>query len=316
MDIPSVDLILPHVEHDSVCLPLSINTVSRYWDIRIPEGELKKAEERYPDPSGRILIEGIELAERHGLRCVVLRSDIHGLKQSLDAGIPPIVMLPGLYDTVQHASVISGYDDAEGVIFHHIPQAGEDGLQVGAIPQEQFERLWSEESHFMILLAPEQVLNTLRLDPGESDRMCLDSERAGALGDSTTASKLLESAIKQDGDNPVAHLLYGSALNESGSDSCVAQYERCIKLNPWCFLAYRGLGNHYLKTGRYDLAEKAYTQAITINPTRYGTIYKNRAISRMKQDRNKEAKSDLELYLERMPQAPDGKAIRDAIEQL
>ena len=69
--------------------------------------------------NGSILIEGINLAERHGLSSLIIHSSIPELKQVIDMGIPPIVILPGLHDVVQHASIISGYDDKEKTIFHY-----------------------------------------------------------------------------------------------------------------------------------------------------------------------------------------------------
>ncbi len=75
-------------------------------------------------------------------------------------GIPPIVILPGLYETVQHASVISGYDDTEKTILHYIPQQD----QIGAIPEKQFDKLWEEDGRLVILLATPDIIDTIRLD--------------------------------------------------------------------------------------------------------------------------------------------------------
>jgi tetratricopeptide (TPR) repeat protein len=93
-------------------------------------------------------------------------------------------------------------------------------------------------------------------------------------------------------------------------------YERAIKLNPKYYLAYRGLGNYYLKKKDYLLAETNYTKAIEINPLRFGPIYKNRAVARMQLNNNADAKDDLIKYLEQTPGAQDRKSIQDAISQL
>ncbi len=81
-------------------------------------------------------------------------------------------------------------------------------------------------------------------------------------------------------------------------------------------LAYRGLGNHYLKTKNFSLAEEYYSEAININPSRFGPIYKNRAISRMNLGNNQGAKEDLAKYLEQMPSADDRMNIEEAMAQL
>jgi tetratricopeptide (TPR) repeat protein len=104
--------------------------------------------------------------------------------------------------------------------------------------------------------------------------------------------------------------------NESGSDQAVFCYEKAIKLNPKYYLAYRGLGNYYLKKKDYSLAEAYYSKAIDINPLRFGPIYKNRAIARMQLGNNQGAKEDLVKYLGQTPSAEDRKSIEEVINQL
>ena len=112
------ELVLPPIsDDDNICLPLSVNAVAKYWNIDLPIAEANEIVSKYVGMNGSILIEGINLAERHGLSSLILHSSITELKQAIDMGIPPIVILPGLHDVVQHASVISGYDDNEKTIF-------------------------------------------------------------------------------------------------------------------------------------------------------------------------------------------------------
>ena len=42
---------------------------------------------------------------------------------------------------IQHASVISGYDDKEKTIFHYVPEQkpSEEGIQVGVIPEKDLK---------------------------------------------------------------------------------------------------------------------------------------------------------------------------------
>ena len=116
------ELILPPIsDNDNICLPLSVNAVAKYWNINLPMTEANEIASKYVGMNGSILIEGINLAERHGLSSLVLHSSITELKHVIDMGIPPIVILPGLHDMVQHASVISGYDDREKTIIHYVP---------------------------------------------------------------------------------------------------------------------------------------------------------------------------------------------------
>jgi tetratricopeptide (TPR) repeat protein len=264
---------------------------------------------------GSILIEGIELAERHGLGSLILHSTLSELKKVIDMGIPPIVILPGLFETVQHASVISGYDEKEKSIIHYMPQPD----QIGVIPEKQFDKLWEEDGRLMILLAPSDIISKIKTDnkaKEKSNRLCFVSEKLNLQSRQEEAIKTLREAITIDGSNSTALCLLGGIYNEKNMQECIQYYEQSIKHNNSCYLAYRGLGNYYLKTKQYDKADSYYTNAIKINPTRFGPIYKNRGIARLEQNKKKEAKEDFENYLKYMPNAKDKESIMQAIKEL
>ena len=42
------DLILPPVSEDNICLPLSINAVSQYWDVNLPMASAVEIAKKYP----------------------------------------------------------------------------------------------------------------------------------------------------------------------------------------------------------------------------------------------------------------------------
>ncbi len=309
------ELLLPQVTEENICLPLAISAVSKYWNVNLPLSEAKEIAKKYPNMRGSILIEGIELAQRHGLGSLILHSSISELKKIIDMGIPPIVILPGLYETVQHASVISGYDDTEKTILHYIPQQD----QIGAIPEKQFEKLWEEDGRLVILLATPDVIDTIRVENKsreKSNRLCFVSEKLNLQGSQDDAINALKEAITLDANNSTALCLLGGIYNEKNLSECVQFYEKSIQANKRCYLAYRGLGNYYLKTKQYDKADSYYSAAIEINPSRFGPIYKNRGLVRMSQNKNKEAKQDFEDYLKYSPNAKDKDSIVQAIKEM
>lgn len=309
------ELLLPQVTEENICLPLAISAVSKYWNVNLPLSEAKEIAKKYPNVRGSILIEGIELAERHGLGSLILHSTISELKKIIDMGIPPIVILPGLYETVQHASVISGYDESEKTIIHYIPQQD----QIGAIPEKQFEKLWQEDGYLVILLAPPDIISTIRVEnksKEKSNRLCFVSEKLNLQGKHDDAVKSLKEAVTLDASNSTALCLLGGIYNENNTQECVGFYEKSIEANKKCYLAYRGLGNYYLKTKQYDKADTYYTEAIKINDSRFGPIYKNRGIVKMSQNKNKEAKQDFENYLKYTPNAKDRDNILQALKEM
>ncbi len=313
-------LLLPLVEEENICLPLPINVVSRYWNIELPMAEAVESAKKYSDFNGSIMIEGIELAERHGLSSKIVHSSLSELKMIIDAGIPPIVILPGIPEITQHASVITGYNEEEKTILHYIQKGNQEGeQQEGAIPQDIFDREWSEEGRLLIIMAPSDTLSGIVLENNSQDksnRLCFNSEKLNILKNTNEALAALKQAIELDSNNSTALHLYASMLNQQNSLDCVSFYERSLKINNKSYLTFNGLGNFYLKTNQFEKAENSYSKAIEINPKRSAKIYKNRAYLREKQNKNSDAKEDLKSYLKYFPKAPDRGIIEQAIREI
>ena len=320
MDEEDHQLLLPLVEDENICLPLPINVVSRYWNVELPMAEAIDSARKYSDFNGSIIIEGIELAERHGLSCKIVHSSLNELKKIIDSGIPPIVILPGIPEITQHASVITGYDEDEKTILHYIQKGNQEGeQQEGAIPQEIFDREWSEEGKLMIIISPPDILSKISLEndsQNKSNRLCFESEKQNILQNYTEALSSLKESIELDSNNSTALHLYATMLNQQNSTECISFYEQSFKINARSYLTFNGLGNFYLKTNEFEKAEKFYTKAIEINPKRSAKIYKNRAYLREKLNKNSDAKDDLKSYLKYFPKAPDRGIIEQAIREI
>ncbi|MEC8529342.1 MAG: hypothetical protein VXY27_00355 [Thermoproteota archaeon] len=318
---PEHELVLPPIsDTDNICLPLSVNAVAKYWNIDLPISEANEIASKYAGMNGSILIEGINLAERHGLSSLILHSTLQELKQVIDMGIPPIVILPGLHDVVQHASIISGYDDNEKTIFHYVPEQkpSEEGIQVGVIPEKRFEKLWSEDGCLMVLLGPSDIISALKSDESKvkSNRLCFESERLSLQKQTQETIDSLKKAVELNPDNSTALCLLGGVLNEQSNPDCVSYYEKSLEKNKNCYLAYRGLGNFYLKNQQFDKSEKNYTHAIEINDNRFGPIYKNRGYVRQQQNKMNEAKEDYQSYIKFTPNAKDRGMIERALNEM
>ena len=308
---PDHSITLPLVSkgEESARLALAINVVAKYW------GEDLAPKMQAPMPKVPLLIDGIELAERHGFACYIYRGSLRDLKKRIDQGVPPIVITPGIQDVAQHATVVSGYDLEERRILTYVPEPD----TVGAVPEQKFELDWEQDDMTTIVLIPADMKELLKNDElkfAKSNRICFEAERLRQAGKAGEATEKLYEATEIDPENAGAWSQLAGVYNEHGAEQAVMCYEHAIKLNPKYYLAYRGLGNYYLKKKDYPLAESYYTKAIEINATRYGPIYKNRAVARMQLNNNTGAKDDLEKYLEQTPGAQDSKSIQDAISQL
>jgi len=270
---------------------------------------------KYPGMKGSIMMEGIELAEKHGFTSFIYRGSMKDLKKRIDQGIPPIVILPGIHETVQHATIASGYDSEERRILTYIPEPD----TIGAIPENKFEQDWEQDDMITLVLVPNDMKDIFKDENfkfSKSNRICFEAEKLRQQGKINEAIAELQSAVKLDNDNPQGWCLLAGIYNETNSKEAVTCYEKTIALNAKYFLAYRGLGNYYLKNKDYMKAEEYYTKAISINQSRFGPIYKNRALARIQLENNSGAKEDLLKYIEQTPNALDKKSIEDAISQL
>jgi TPR repeat/Tetratricopeptide repeat len=305
-----ISLPLVSKDEESGRLPLVINVVVKYWGEDIAPQKAASARER-----GDAMIHGIERAESRGFASYIYKSSLKDLKKRIDQGIPPIVIMPGIQGTVQHAMVVSGYNSEERRILTYIPEPD----TVGAIPESKFDWDWEQDDMTAIVIIPSDMKDLLGNDNlkfSKSNRICFEAEGLRQEGKVNEAIESLRKATEIDSSNAQAWGLLGGIYNETNSNEAVSCYEKAIKLNTNYYLAYRGLGNYYLKKKDYSLAEVYYSKAININQFRFGPIYKNRAIARMQLGNNKAAREDLVKYLEQMPLAEDRKSIEEALDQI
>jgi hypothetical protein len=305
-----ISLPLVSKNEDNADLPLVINVVIKYWGEDFSPPLSGAASDR-----GVTMIHGIGLAETLGFESYIYKSSMRDLKKRIDQGIPPIVIMPGIKATVQHAMVVSGYNSEERRILTYVPEPD----TVGAIPESKFELDWEEDDMTAIIMIPSDMKGLLKnedLKFAKSTRICFEAEGLRQLGKISEAIERLERAAEIDPDNSQAWVLLGGVYNETTSDKAILCYKNAIKLNPRSYLSYRGLGNYYLKKKDYSLAEAYYSKGIDINSSRFAPIYKNRAIARMQLGNNQGAKEDLIRYLEQMPTAEDRKNIEEALAEL
>lgn len=311
----SLTLPLVSPEEENICLPLVINVISKYWGEEDLLLEAEQSAKKYFGIRGSVMIEGIELAEKHGLKGYVFKGSIVDVKRKIDQGIPSIVILPGIYDTTQHANIVCGYDPDESRILTYVPQPD----TVGAIPERRFQQEWEQDDMVSIVLVPldmKEIIEKENLQFRESNRICLEVEKLRHQDKVTEALEKISRAVKIDNNNAQAWCVMGSILNGQNSQEAVSCYQKSIKSNPNYYLAFRGLGNYYLKNKDFQNAEVYYSKAIKINSNRFGPIFKNRALARLQLGDKAGCKNDLFKYLELVPNATDSLGIQEALNQL
>jgi tetratricopeptide (TPR) repeat protein len=306
-----INLPLVSKDEENTYLPLVINVLTKYWGE-----DFASYDTTNPLPSkATLIIEGIEFIEKHGFVCYIYKGTIKDIKKRIDQAIPPIVILPGIRDSLQHAMIVSGYNIEERRILMYVPEPE----TIGAVPEDKFEEDWQQDDMNTLVIIPSDMKNLFdkeNLKFAESNRICLEAEMLRQKGAIENAISKLKRATEIDPDNAQVWCILGGIYNEIGAMDATTCYENAIKLNAKYYLAYRGLGNYYLKKKDYALAESYYSKAISINPIRFGPIFKNRAVARIELGNNEGAKQDLQEYLAQVPNAPDKQSIDQALTQL
>jgi tetratricopeptide (TPR) repeat protein len=311
----SITLPLVYKNEENICLPLVINVLAKYWGEEIPLQEAAVRARKYPQIRGSIMIEGIELAEKHGISSYIYKGSIKDLKKKIDQGIPPIVILPGIHEIVQHATIVCGYNLEESRILTYVPEPD----TIGAIPETKFEYEWEQDDRTTLILIPHDMKDLVTKEDllfNDSNRICFEAEKLRYQNKTNNAIEKLRSATEMEPENPQTWCMLAGLYNELNLDEAESCYRRAISINPKYYMAYRGIGNYLLKKKDYSLAEQYYTNAININPYRFGPIYKNRAIARLQLSNISAAKEDLAKYLEQTPNATDKKDVEETLRQL
>jgi tetratricopeptide (TPR) repeat protein len=169
------------------------------------------------------------------------------------------------------------------------------------------------------LIIPQDIfsdVNTFDEKKIKSNRMCFDGEKLRLQGKTDEAITILKKALEMNKVNSTAMCLLAGILNDQNSAEALDYYKKTIELNSKYYLAYRGLGNYYLKVKDYQIAEKYYTMAIEVDPSRFAPIYKNRGLARFEQRKTATAKEDFKKYIEQMPDARDRISIEQAISEI
>jgi len=314
----NIEITLPLVNknEDNVVFPLVINVLTKFWGEITPDEEISQRTTLYPNHKGTIFIEGLEIIEKKfNLLSKVYRGSLDDLKKRLGQGIPLIVILPGINETIQFATIVTGYDPEEKRLITYVPEPD----SFGAIPEERFLSEWAQEDFLTLMIYPEDAKDILKNSLfmfDKTNRISLEAERLKIQGKAKDALELLTKTLasnEEEKDNPQLLLMIAGILNEQDDEKCVELYEKIIELNPKFYLAHRGLGNYYLKKKNYSKSKHYYLNAIDISPSRYGPIYKNLGIAYLNLGNDASAKESFKEYLQRVPNASDGKNILEFI---
>src|SRR5262249_20739757 len=122
-------------------------------------------------------------------------------------------------------------------------------------------------------------------------------------GDINGAIDSLQTAVKNDADNGVAHYQLGLALEAQHNEGqAVHEWQEAVRLRPDLSDAQRALALSAVRRGDLDAVTQAAQQIITIEPSS-GDGYLLRAAAETSREKFTEAETDLQAAMQRSPQS-------------
>ncbi|MCS7171244.1 MAG: cysteine peptidase family C39 domain-containing protein [Aquificaceae bacterium] len=143
------ELEVPFVrQQDGFCGPASLSSVFGFYRIHIPQETIAKSV-YHPKLKGALITDLENYARSLGLRAETRKGSLHDIKNFLDKGIPPIILVEmGKFGLSRpHYMVVVGYKE-DSFILH---TGYEEAKRLSA---EELNRLWSGMGRVMLVVYP------------------------------------------------------------------------------------------------------------------------------------------------------------------
>lgn len=140
LDVPFVK------QRDQFCGPASLSSVFAYYGIEISQEEIAK-EVYDPRLKGALITDLESYAKRKGFKTLLKEGNLQELKETIDKGIPPIVLvdLGYLWVSVPHYMVVVGYDG--DLFFVHTGYEERKKFH-----SKELDRIWKKMGKPMLLI--------------------------------------------------------------------------------------------------------------------------------------------------------------------
>jgi tetratricopeptide (TPR) repeat protein len=164
--------------------------------------------------------------------------------------------------------------------------------------------------------AHKHLTRALELCPNYADALTLRAVLELNERDSPAAVADLDKAIQADGNNAMAYMVMGSALNmQSKFDEAIRSLQRGQSLAPNYWQGYFEMGKSYIGKSDYPDALKQLERAQSLAPADYPLISLLRAHALLAMKQFPEAMTALQAYLQKDPQGPNSVQAHKMLEQ-
>ena len=146
----------------------------------------------------------------------------------------------------------------------------------------------------------------LQADPSDNEALVYRGQLQIRAGDANGAAATLQTVIKNDPNNGVAHYHLGAALQEQGNlESAESEWREALRLRPDLFDAQRALALLAMRKGDNSTLDQCATQMINLQPAS-PEGYALRAVSNINRNQFVEAEADIGKAIEVAPQSSFG----------
>lgn len=206
---------LPRSRLTADCGPESLSAVLQYWNKPITVQDISRLV-RDPGTPGILTHTVGPLARRKGLRATFVEGSVGRLKNAIDRGVPPIIMVASGAGRF-HFFVVTGYNDREGVL---VCEEYQDSKRL--LTYEEVEEAWGSSGRFM-----------LELEPSRADDDFLAGADLEGKGRFDEAEMFYRRALEADPDHYEARLGLGNCLLlRHRPEEALAEYRQAHVVNP------------------------------------------------------------------------------------
>jgi ABC-type bacteriocin/lantibiotic exporter with double-glycine peptidase domain len=137
-------------QEDNQCGPASLAGVMNFYGIKVTPQDIAR-QIFSPSARGTLDIDMVLYAEKNGLQASQYKGSLVDLKDNIDSGHPPIILVDYGFFVYQrnHYMVVVGYSD-EGIVVHSGKEKGK------FISYKELEGPWKRAGFWTLMVAPEK----------------------------------------------------------------------------------------------------------------------------------------------------------------
>jgi len=182
--------------------------------------------------------------------------------------------------------------------------------------RDEFKKAKEASSKQKLDEAQKHIAKALEIYPKYADALTLRGILKLDAKDQDGAVADLQQALEFDGNNAMAYLVLGAALNmQSKYDDAIRALERGEALSPNSWQAYFEMGKSLVGKAQYEPALRQLDRAQALAPAEYPLIHLVKAHAMLALNNYSDAMTELQAYLDKEPRGPNSQQAQKMLAQ-